>query len=346
MKSDRIESKYDLLSCIWELTLQCNMNCMHCGSVAGTARKSELTFDECMSVADELVRLKCKELTLIGGEVFLYRGWEEVARHLSDHGVIVNVMTNGYKMRDKHIRQIKHARLSNVGISIDGMEENHNRIRMKKDGFAEVTKSLDLLRQEAIPIGVVTCLLDFNCGDLESMYAFLAAHDVQIWQLQLVNPMGNMAHKRGLIINPDKISSIIKFIRRKNQERRMTVVAADSIGYFDGNEAHIRGRKAPICMWEGCQAGITGICIDSVGNIKGCGALYDDTFIEGNVRDTNLSNIWNDETKFAYNRCFDVKQLSGKCAQCEVGDVCKGGCRASNFFAGNSMYESHFCARA
>lgn len=338
-------SPYDLRSCIWELTLRCNMRCLHCGSSAGAARENELSLDECLRVADDLVLLGCEELTFIGGEVFMYKGWEEVARYLAERGIRVNIMTNGYRMGKNHVRQIRHARLANVGISIDGMEENHNRIRRRPDGFLQVTQSLDLLWREGIPTGVVTSLLDFNEPDLEPMYDFLVAHHVGIWQLQLVNPMGQMAGNRHLILDPEKIPRITRFIREKNQERSMVVIAADSIGYFDRNETYIRGRRAPICCWTGCQAGLTGVCIDSVGNIKGCGALYDEAFIEGNIRERRLFDIWNDETKFAYNRLFSVEMLTGPCRDCEMGEVCRGGCRASNFFVGGSLYESRFCSR-
>ena len=126
----------------------------------------------------------------------------------------------------------------------------------------------------------------------------------------------------------------------------MVIQAADSIGYYyDDNEAHIRGRRAPVSYWAGCRAGITSVFIDSVGNVKGCGALYSETFIEGNVRQRPLAEIWNAEDSFAYNRKFDTTLLTGKCRDCDVGDVCKGGCRASNFFAANSLYESAFCCR-
>lgn len=317
---------------------------MHCGSVGGKARDRELTLDECLLLADELLELGCEELSLIGGEVFLYKGWEKIARYLSDGGVLVNIMSNGYRINDKEIDQIKYAKLANVGISIDGMEKNHNSIRRKEDSFARIRKTMDLLNKEEISIGVVTCLLNFNYADLEELYNFLVSNNVRIWQLQLVNPMGNMADRHDLIIDPDKIPLITDFIRDKNLENKMSVIAADSIGYYDDNELYIRGRRAPICYWEGCQAGFTSVCIDSVGNIKGCGALYSEKFIEGNVRENSLVEIWKDKNKFAYNRKFDTCLLDGKCKDCDAADICRGGCRASNYFTSNSLYKSIYCS--
>lgn len=333
-------------SCLWELTLKCTMNCLHCGSKAGRPRSRELTIEECLQVGDDLIALGCEELTFIGGEVFLYAGWEKIARYFSKRGVVVNIMTNAYRIGEKEIDQVRYAQLANVGISLDGLKENHNRVRGKRDAFAKIGEAFDRLNEAGIPIGVITSLMEFNYPDLEPLYRYLQANNVRIWQLQLVNPMGNMADKRNLIIRPSRIPRLTEFVREKNKDRRMSVVAADSIGYYDENEPYIRGQRNPLCFWEGCQAGISGVCLDSVGNVKGCGALYDDAFIEGNVRERSLSAIWNDHDRFRYNRAFDPSLLTGPCKTCDVGDVCKGGCRASNYFAVHSLYENVFCQRS
>jgi radical SAM protein with 4Fe4S-binding SPASM domain len=338
-------SVYQLAVGNWELTLRCTLCCMHCGSRAGRARANELSLDECLRVADELVVLGCRDLTLIGGEVFLYKGWQEVSRHLVSQGVSVNIVCNGYRLTSREIDQIERAQLTNVGVSIDGMSTNHNRIRGQKDAFDRLCQSLALLRQHRIRIGAVTSLMRFNCADLQRLYDFLVEQEVEVWQLQLVSAMGAMADQQRYMVGPRQVRRITDFVRDKNHERRMVVVAADSIGYFDDNEAYIRGRASPISCWSGCTAGLSSLFIDSVGNVKGCGALYSDAFIEGNVRERSLTEIWNRRDAFAYNRQFTTDLLDGKCRGCEVASRCKGGCRSSNYFATQSLYSSAFCCR-
>ncbi len=161
-------------ACVWELTLQCNLRCMHCGSSAGGAGKDELSVNECLPIADDLVALGCRHVTFIGGEVFLYEGWHEVARRLSDGGVVVNIITNAMIPGKRQIDQIRYAGLVNLGISLDGMEANHNRIRNSPRAFEKVLDAIKLLREEKIPIAIVTSLLDFNFCDLDDMYDLLA----------------------------------------------------------------------------------------------------------------------------------------------------------------------------
>ena len=137
-------------NCVWELTLKCNMKCIHCGSSAGQARNNELSLKECLGVADQLIDLGCQYLTFIGGEIFLYDGWEKIARKLSEGGVDVNIITNAHLFGDDQIEQIRYAKLGNVGISLDGMEASHNRIRNSKTSFQRVMKAIDRLNGKVL----------------------------------------------------------------------------------------------------------------------------------------------------------------------------------------------------
>ncbi len=75
----------------WEMTLRCNMNCLHCGSKAGKPRENELTESECLNIADQLIRMGNEHITLIGGEIFLVPHWYKVAKRFADAKVNVNI---------------------------------------------------------------------------------------------------------------------------------------------------------------------------------------------------------------------------------------------------------------
>lgn len=311
--------------------------------MAGKAREEELTVDECLNIASELLDLGCKRVTFIGGEVFLYKGWEKIARRLSNGGIKVNIVTNASLLGNNQIDQIKYAQLTNVGISLDGMEKNHNRIRNSKDSFQRVLKAFRLLNNEKIPIAVVTSLLDFNFLDLDPLYDLLLYYNVPIWQLQIATSVGNMSLHKDILLNPSKVPQITKFIREKRMEGRISVFAGDNIGYYDENEICLRNFTGSLSIWHGCQAGLRVVGIDSVGNVKGCLSLYSDNFIEGNLRQESLYDIWCKEDNFDYNRKFDISHLSGACAKCDLGFFCRGGCRGSCYFTTGSNFENVYC---
>ena len=332
--------------CVWEITLACNMRCIHCGSAAGRARNDELTVVECLKVANDLLDLGCKQVTFIGGELFLYNGWEKVAGKLSAKGIAVNIITNGYLMGDIQINQIREANLENVGISVDGMENNHNRIRNVNTSFQRVLNAFKRLRKEKISIAAITALLDFNFYDLEPLYYLLAENGVTVWQIQIATPMGNLAGSQKYLLDPQKVPLITKFIREKRNEGKIRIYAGDDVGYYDENEMYLRNRPGTIAAWQGCQAGLKVVGIDSVGNVRGCASLYSDEFIEGNLREESLREIWEKEGNFAYNRQFNIRQLEGKCADCDKARICRGGCRGSCYFSTGSLFENMYCSYA
>lgn len=336
--------KYIPRNCVWELTLKCDMHCLHCGSTAGKERQDELSLDECKRVAHELIDLGCERISMIGGEVFLYKGWEEIARVFSSNGVLTNIITNGYRFGKEEIEKVRYAGLTNVCFSVDGLEENHDRIRNRKGSFKRVLEDFELCRKENVLFAVVTTLLDFNFGDLEGMYSLLLDNGAGAWQIQLANSMGNLADSKGLTIAADKMPLLTEFIKRKKDERKLSIYAADDIGYYDENEKYLRGDFGRESYWTGCQAGLTVIGIDSIGNVKGCESLYDERFIEGNVRTEKLVDIWNKQGNFSYNRNFSKNQLGGNCADCAMGDQCRGGCKGSSYFNKGDIFENPYCS--
>lgn len=319
------------------------MQCLHCGSVAGKPREHELTMEECFVIADELLELGCKQVTFIGGEVFLFKGWERIARRLSDGGAQVNIITNGFLMGDEQIGEIRYAGLANVGISVDGIRENHDRIRNMAGSFDRVLEAFDRLRREDIEFGVVTSLMEMNYADLEAMYELFLSQGVELWQLQIVTGMGNVADKQSILLRPERIPSLIQFIKDKQGKNGMYVYAGDDIGYFNENEEFIRNSPRGKAQWQGCQAGLRVVGITSNGDVKGCESLYSDDFIEGNLRKQSLSAIWHGEGNFSYNRNFDIDMLTGECKDCDKGTICRGGCRGSCFFTSGSKYENPYC---
>jgi radical SAM protein with 4Fe4S-binding SPASM domain len=152
-----------------------------------------------------------------------------------------------------------------------------------------------------------------------------------------------MAQNEGLLLDPAHVPLITRFIREKRHRHEIRLYAGDDIGYYDENEMYLRNRPGTISTWNGCQAGLRVVGIDSVGNVKGCLSIYCDDFIEGNLREESLAQIWHKEGSFAYNRQFDVSQLTGKCARCDRGRLCRGGCRGSSYFTSGSLFENTYC---
>ena len=285
-----------------------------------------------------------EQITLIGGEIFTLDFWHIIARQFVDSGVSTNIITNAYLLGDKQLEQIEKSGIKMVAVSIDGTEKTHNLIRGKKDSFERAIKALDILKEKGYQTSVVTTVMKLNIDQLEELYKIFKDHKVDAWQIQLATPMGN-ASDNDLLVEPERVKDIIDFIVDKRNESDMVIFPGDDIGYYNEKEEELRGYPGESFIFNGCGAGLFVVGIDSVGNVKGCESLYDDKFIEGNLRKESLEEIWNKEGAFSYNRDFTPDKLTGKCKNCEMGKYCAGGCRQMCYFTSGEYYNNMYCAR-
>ena len=331
----------------WEMTLKCNMNCLHCGSKAGQARENELSEAECIDIANQLIKMGNENTTLIGGEILLVPFWFKIAKTFADAGVNVNIITNGFDVGKKQIEEIKQSGVGEVYVSVDGLQKNHDIIRNRVGAFDRVINAVKLIQNAGFYVGATTTILDINFNDLEGMYQLFNELNICVWQLQIAAPMGRCANYRNALLNPQKMDAIVEFISRKRQlDRWPIVLASDNIGYYSKLDENLRSvdLKQPSCF-TGCAAGLFNIGIDSVGNVRGCESLYSEEFIEGNLRQESLETIWNREGAFTYNRQFYFSMLHGKCKNCDKGYICAGGCRQLSYFSSKDghFYDNIYC---
>ena len=322
--------------------MACCFSCKYCGSKAGKARKNELSTKECLDVSRQLSELGCRRVSMIGGEVFMRPDWSQVIKSLTCKGIRVSIVTNGFLFSEEMMHKLKEAAVESVAISIDGPERIHDNFR-QAGSFKRAFHTMDVLITSKIPVSVISTLHSGNVGYLEEMYSLLKAKRIFAWQLQACSPMGN-ASDPGFSTKIN-FSEIIRFVECHLDDSPFAIGIADNIGYFTDQEGYLRGNKSGKAMFRGCRAGLTSIGIDSVGNVRGCESMYDDRFIEGNLRHRSLEDIWNDEHSFEYNRKFKPKLLKGKCRECNYGLICAGGCRSYNFFTNGNLYESLSCAQ-
>ena len=334
---------------VWEITLACNLNCRHCGSRAGRARPDELTTEEGLALCRDLAALGTKRLTLAGGEPTLREDWDTLGRTLVDLGIRTNILTNGRTWTREHARRARAARLDSAGFSVDGCEATHDYVRRLPGQWQGLIEAIRTTREEGVRVSVVTTLHRANVDELERLHGLLRDLGVRSWQVQLGNPSGNLAEHRDLVLPPQALLDLVPRIaalRKKGGRPRIFV--GDNIGYFGPWEQHLRDQGGPIPYWIGCRAGMTVVGIESNGNVKGCLSLPSamegvDRFVEGNVRQRPLAEIWNDPSAFAYNRSFDRERLAPHCRECGYAEVCRGGCSWASYAHTGECRGNEYC---
>lgn len=333
------KSKYIPVSAVWEITLACNMKCMHCGSAAGRARSNEITTKEASALCKELKELGTGVVTLMGGEPFLRKDWYKIAQKIKDLEMDLIIISNGLVIDEKIVTQLRKLDPYAIAISLDGaLPETHDAIRGTKGAFDKCISCLKLLKKADLPTSVITTLHKRNVKELSKMRDFLLNKGIA-WQIQIAGPTGRFPKK--LLLSKEEFYSVAMFIsssRNQYSAKELPIMGAHNFGYH----SHILGNIMLTPVWKGCQAGITTIGIQSNGGIKGCLSLPD-KYIEDNIRKRSLTEIWNDPTFARYNRKFKKEDLKGDCKDCKYGKSCKGGCETVSTTLTGKMHCDPYC---
>ncbi len=350
----RVESKgWKPRNCVWELTLECNLRCGHCGSRAGEARPDELTTQECLRVVGELAALGTELITLSGGEPTLRNDWDQIAQAATSRGVLVNMVTNGIYTGGRTARDMalkaKAAGMANVGISIDGPQEIHETIR-GANTFERALNSIREYSAEGMKVAVLTTVNRMNFPVLEQMKQIVEQSGATMWRLQLGKPMGTLGDHQDWVIAPRQLPELVKRLAAMKQQGGVPLAVGDSIGYYGPTDRVLRGWgwRQRTETWQGCQAGMHAIGIQADGGVKGCLSLQakvgdTDPFVEGNIRETSLLELWNRPGIFAFNRDFNSDLLTGECRKGGKASVCRGGAKCVTSALG-FLGEDPYCA--
>lgn len=312
---------------VWEVTLRCDLACRHCASRAGRARPDELDTREALDLVAQMADLGVKEVTLIGGEVYLRDDWTEIVRALADRGVVCSMTTGGRGLDAARARAAKEAGIHAVSVSIDGLESTHDELRAYDGSFAAAMRALDHLRREGIPISANTQISRPAMREMSALFDRLVDAGIRAWQVQLTVPMGRAADAPELAIEPYQLIEVMPMLAKLEARGRaigVRVYPGNNVGYFGPYEAALR-RDYPLGHAAGCGAGRTTLGIEAQGDIKGCPSLPLD-YVGGNVREHALADIWERASALRFTRARTTAELSGFCATCYYAEPCYGGC--------------------
>ncbi len=324
---------------IIETTFKCNVNCIHCGSDCGfEERQDEMSTAEILDLIDQLAELGNERIYLSGGEPFLKRDWAVISQRIKSKNIELCYISNGYIINPEMIKILVELKPHVVGFSIDGGDaELHDYIRGKEGCFDRLMNAFNLCLDAGINTYAITTLQRINFHHLEKIRDLLLLKGVDGWQIQAGTPMGRM-DKRTALTERQFYETAGFIVYNDRRYKRFHISGADCFGYFDKLHSYLHPKG-----WGGCQAGLQGVGIESNGNVKGCLSLPGKTFIEGNIKEKSLKDIWNGKQAFSYNRQFSKDLLKGYCRECAYGSLCRGGCTERSFGFTGEFCENPLC---
>ena len=244
---------------VWEITLACDLGCRHCGSRAGDARSTEMSTEACLAAVEEMKELGVREVTLIGGEAYLREDWSQIARAITDAGMLCGITTGGQGFTQERVDEAVDAGIGSISVSIDGLERTHDAQRGKKGSFRMAREACERIARSPMRLATNTQINKLSMPELPALADLLVEMGSKAWQLQLTVPMGNAADRPDMLLQPYELLELFPLLvwikETKITPNGIAFFPGNNIGYFGPYEEHLRYGGTKGAHWAGCGAG-------------------------------------------------------------------------------------------
>ena len=231
--------------------MRCDHVCAHVVLKREFARPDELSTEELLDVANQLIRIGTREVTLIGGEAYLRSDVYTLVEHLTQGGIHVSMQTGGLGLTDRRIKKLKQAGLRGIGVSIDGPEDAHDTLRDRVGSFKAGMAAIKRASDHGFTVTSNTQINQLTKDRLLETADILEAAGVRIWRSQITVPMGRAADRPEWLLQPYEVIDVIdilaeaktKILKRAHREGKdlkkvMNITLGNNIGYFGPHEEY------------------------------------------------------------------------------------------------------------
>lgn len=169
------------LTCRWELLDRCNFACPFC-YIVGHSFKKLVRFSEIRSHLAELIEEGLLFCTLTGGEVTIHPDFRVIYQFLKEHGVVVEVFTNGYAIDDGLIELFRSQPPIAVEVSLYSVDNERLReiLGVRDDqGASRVLENVLRLKRAGVNVTCKTFLNTVTSADIKAVTLWCKDNDIE-----------------------------------------------------------------------------------------------------------------------------------------------------------------------
>jgi radical SAM protein with 4Fe4S-binding SPASM domain len=320
----KLSKKPVLYNLFWETTLRCNAKCKHCGSRAGEDChvEDELTTEEIKNVFQSIANKYDAKKILInitGGEPLLRQDLFDVMDFAHNKlGYMWGMTTNGMLMTDDIIQKMKDTGMRTISVSLDGMQESHDKFRGVPGSFNKIIENMNKLKEARFLnyAQITTVINKLNINELDELYELMKKLEVDSWRIVNMDPIGRAQDNNNLALDKDDFKKLFDFIKEKRANSNFDVTYGCT--HFVGMKYENELRNHMFF----CVTGFTTGSILYNGDIYVCPSVERrKELVQGNVRTDDFVDVW--ENKFKWFRDLD-KLKCEECKKCDDWKYCRG----------------------
>jgi Fe-coproporphyrin III synthase len=325
---------------VWNCTRRCNLRCVHCYSQSENKNYAgELSTAEGLTMLDDLARFGAPVVLFSGGEPLMRADLLELVQAAVDRDMRAVISTNGTLITEDMAAKLRGAKLSYVGVSLDGLHVVNDRFRGIAGAFDKALEGIRNCRRAGIKVGLRFTITNRNAGEVDGIFDLVRREDIpRICFYHLVYA-GRGSTLREEDLDAAEARRVVDLIIDRTADlhregRAVEVLTVDN--HADGPYLYLRMLREKNPRAETVRQLLAMNGGNSSGSGIGCvswdGTAYADQFWRhqplGNIRERPFSQIWTDLSNPLLAKLKDKRpHLKGRCATCRFVDLCAGNFR-------------------
>ena len=350
----------------FDITLECTHKCKHCNVDAGNRLDDELSYEEICHVLDEFDDIGVCNISITGGEPLIRKDCIEILKYASrKESFKLTLNTNAVLLSKEVADEIK---LINpnllIAVSLDGYDAESYSILRKVDTnenntpkniFDRIIENILYAVEIGLNVSINYTITAATIGNFYKTFEFINGLgikrmlgikffpfgqgekyaselelDYEVWKAFLIDlferKKQNDKYKGIKISVPCPWELYLPFY--ENQENLHEIETYFSYNSPLESQAYSKMRNI------GCHAGITSCAVSANGDVYPCGTVSSKfpPCVCGNIRDKSFAEIWKGNNVFDIFREVEMKDIGGKCNECDLVKLCGGGCRSRAYF--------------
>jgi radical SAM protein with 4Fe4S-binding SPASM domain len=326
---------------VWNVTRRCGLACRHCYAAATDAPDpAELSTTEGMALLDDLAVMGCPAVLLSGGEPLDRPDLPELAAHATALGLRTALSTNGVRLDASLAARLKASGLAYAGISVDGKEAAHDRLRGRPGAYRRALAGLRAARAAGLKTGLRHTLTRDTLDQVDHLFDLLEAGEADRLCFYHLVPAGRADSLRVACPSATETRRALDRIFARTQALvarggRQEVLTVDN--HADGPYLVLGLQRRDPARAEVAQALLKTNGGNRSGSGLGCvswdGTVFADQFWRtrplGNVRVRPFHDLWRDPSIRLLTELRSREgRVQGRCAACRFWDLCRGNLRA------------------
>ncbi len=326
---------------VWNMTQRCNLKCVHCYAQAKDENgQDEIGTEAAKALIDDLAAYGAPVMLFSGGEPLVREDLVELASYATAKGMRAVISTNGTLISAAKAAELKKVGLSYVGISLDGMEEVHDRFRGVPGAFKKALKGIENCKAEGLKVGLRFTINKRNVSEIPGVFRLLREMDIPracFYHLvysgrgsELMKEDLSHAETRATL---DLIMDETRALHDAGMPREILTVDNHADGPYVWMRLQREDPERAKQVFELLQFNEGNNSGRGIGCISWDGKVHADQFwrehVFGNVLERPFSEIWEDASIELLHKLKNRKKhIGGRCARCRYLDICGGNFRA------------------